>query len=95
MPLVVARVDDGARPAVVGRPDEPAVEADVVGVDGRGLEVVDEEQRVVVALDRERLRPVAEDLDLAGRARLDPEGRALGAGVAQERPEHEPGVAHC
>ena len=45
-----------------------------------------------MALDRERLRRVAEDLDLAGRARLDPEGRALGARVAQQRPEHEPGA---
>ena len=90
--LVVACADDRARPAVVRRPDELAVEPDLVRRHRPGLEVVDEKQRVVVPLDGERPRAVAEDLDLAGRARLDPEGRALGTGVAEERPEHE--VAH-
>ena len=48
----------------------------------------------MVALDGERHRPLTEDLDLAGGVRLDPEGRALGSGVAQQRAEHEPGTAH-
>ena len=44
-----------------------AVEANVVRRHRAGLEVVDEQQRVVVALDRERPRAVAEHLDLARR----------------------------
>ena len=64
--LLVARVDGRRRPAVVGRPDELAVEPHVVGHDGRRLEIVDEDERVVVTLDRERRRPMAEHLDLAG-----------------------------
>ena len=48
----------------------------------------------MVTLDGERRRPLTEDLDLAGGVRLHPEGRAFGSGVAQERPEHEPGAAH-
>ena len=87
-------MDDGPRPAVVRRPDELAFQSHVVGHDGRGLEIVDEQQRIVVTLDRERRRSMAEDLDLAGGVRLHPEGRALGAGVAQKRSEHEPGAAH-
>ena len=79
----------GARTPVVGRPDELAVEPDLVRRHRGRLEVVDEEQRVVVPLDGERPRAVAEDLDLARRARLDPEGRALRAGVAQQRAEDE------
>ena len=38
----------------------------------------------MVTFDRERCRPVAEDLDLARDGRLEPERCALGAGVAQE-----------
>ena len=49
------------------------------------MEGVDEEQRVVMALDVERRRALAEDLDLGRRTGLDPERRALGAGVAQHR----------
>jgi hypothetical protein len=45
----------------------------------------------VVALDRECWRAVAEDLDLAGRVRLDPERGTLGAGVAQQGAEDERG----
>ena len=46
----------------------------------------------MMALDGERLRPLAQDLDDARIARLDPERRALGARVAQQRPEHELGL---
>ena len=91
--LVVAGVDDRLRASVVGRPDEPAVETDLVRRDGVRGEVVDEQQRVVVTFDRERRRAVAEDLDLARRARLDPERRALGTRVAQHGAEHELGRA--
>ena len=42
-----------------------------------------------MTLDGERPRAPAEDLDLARRARLDPEGRALRSGVAQQRSEDE------
>ncbi len=45
----------------------------------------------MVALDRERVPAVAQHLDLAGPARLDPEGRALRSGVAQQRPEDQLG----
>ena len=54
LPLAAARVHHGSRPAVVGRPDDPPVKANVV-VDQRGrLEIIDQEQRVVMPFDRER-----------------------------------------
>ena len=90
-PLVVSGVDDGLRASVVGRPDERAVEPDVVRGDAVRCQVVDQQQRVMVAFDCERRCAVAEDLDLARRARLDPESRALAARVAQHRPEDELG----
>src|SRR5207237_71160 len=40
--LVVARADHRTGPPVVGRPDQRAVESNVVRVDRAGLEVVDE-----------------------------------------------------
>ena len=43
----------------------------------------------MVVLDREGLRPMPEDLDLARLVRLDPERRALRARVAQERAEDQ------
>jgi hypothetical protein len=87
--FMIACVDDRSGPIVVGRPDRLTVEANVVGDDGVGFQVVDEQEGVVVALDRKGRRPVAEDLDLAGRVRLDPEGGALGPRVAQEGAKDE------
>ena len=88
---MVARVDDRLGAAVVGWPDELAVEAHVVRNDGVGDEVVDEQESVMVAFNREGRRSVAEDLDLAGCVGLHPERGTFGSGVAQQRPEDEPG----
>ena len=84
-----SRADDRSRSSVLGRPDRDPVKPHVVGRDGRGLEVVDEKQRVVMAFDGERAGAVGEDLDLAGRARLDPERRALGTCIPEHGTEHE------
>ena len=74
---------------VVERPDELAVEADVVRARLLGLEPGDVDEREVVALDLERAVRAAADLDLAGHVGLDPHGRVLRADVAQERAEDE------
>ena len=67
----------------------PAVEGDLVLVEAAGLEPLDPHQRVVVAGDAEGRLAAAEDLDLAGLARLDPD-RRLGFGdVAEQRTEDE------
>jgi hypothetical protein len=89
LPLAATRVHHWFWPSVVGRPDHLSVKANVV-VDQRGrLKIVDEEQRVVMPLDAERLVVVAEDLDLAWPVRLEPKGCAFRACVAQHRPQHQ------
>ena len=87
--LVAARVDGGGRTAVVGRPDQPAIQAHVVGEDRGRLQILDQKKREVMTLDSERLGAVTEHFDLTRRAGLDPEARALGARVAEQRPEDE------
>ena len=88
--VVVPDGPDAARgPAVVERPDELAVEAHVVRARLLRLEPGDVDEGEVMALDLERAVRAAADLDLAGRVRLDPDGRVLRADVAQERAEDE------
>ncbi len=87
--LPAARVNGRERTTVVGRPDLPAVQAHVVGEDRAGLQVVDQKEREMVPLDRERLRPVAEHLDLAGLARLHPNRRLGFRDVAEHRAQDQ------
>jgi hypothetical protein len=74
------------------RPAHLAVEPDLVLVVRGGLEILEADQRVVVALDPEGLLAAAEDLDLAGPARLDPDRRLGVRDVAQQGSQDE--LAH-
>ena len=77
--FVVTRSDAGRRPLVVGAwPDDDVVESDVVRSRRPGLESFDQDERVVVPLDVEGARALAEDRHLAGSSRLDPDRGRLG-----------------
>jgi hypothetical protein len=52
-------------------------------VGGAGLKARDPNEGVVVALDLEGARAVAEHLDLAGGVGLHPDGGIAGSGVAE------------
>ena len=80
--------------ASASRPGRVAVERDLVGVVGRGLEALDADQRVVVAAHREGAGAAAEDLHLAGLVGLHPHRRVVLADVAQEWSNHEPRGRH-
>jgi hypothetical protein len=82
-------MDGRGRSTIVGRPHLRPIEANVVRSDCPRYKVFDEKERIVVSFDREGAGLPAEDLDLAGGARLDPERGALGARVAQQRSEHQ------
>ena len=76
------------------RPFGYAVERHFVLVGGARLEAIEADDRVMVALDRERPRRMVEDLYLAGGVGLHPNRRVSLAEMPQHRPErqfgHEP-----
>src|SRR6478672_8507319 len=65
----------------------------VIGGDGGRLQILDEEQRIVMAFDREGGGSPPQHFHLTRVTRFDPEGRALGPRVPEDRPEHELGRA--
>ena len=87
--LSFARPDHGAGPSVVRRPDELSVQAHVVRRHGSRLELVDEDERVVVALDIERSLAVPEDRHLCRTTGLDPHRRRRRARVPEQRSDEE------
>ena len=66
-------------------PGQLPVELHFVGVLGAGLEVVDADERVVVAVDAEGRLGEAKDLDLTGLVCFDPDGRLGLVRVAEHR----------
>jgi hypothetical protein len=94
--LAAVRADDARwEVALWLRPDRLAVQAHLVARCGIGLQAGAVQQRVVVALDRERppaavVGALDRDLGAARAVGLDPDRRVVGARVAQQRAEHEP-----
>ena len=68
-------------------PMQIAVELDVVGLRAAWLEVLDQHQAVVMALDAEGVDLPAEHLDLARLVRFDPDARLLLVDVSEHRPQ--------
>ena len=93
LPLVVTGPDNRDGTLIRDRPDRLAVEPHLVRDHRVRSQVVDEDERVVMSLNREGRRAMTENLHLASPARLDPEGRALGSRIPKQRPEHELGCS--
>ena len=94
----IDRADDARRErGVGGRPDGRAVELDRVGDHRARPEVLEADQRVVVAVDAPRrcgvTATVGDDLDDARAIGLDPDRRPGLVDVAQQRPDEEVGPA--
>lgn len=70
-----------------------AVGPHVVRMNGPWLEILDQHERVVVALHVERACSMPEHLHLGGSRGLHPNGRRLRAHVPEERAEDETGLA--
>jgi len=79
----------GRKPGTRLRPVELAIELDLVLVARGGLEPLDADQRVVVAVDAEGRLAVTEDFDLAGLGGLDPYGGLGFRDVAQQGTQNQ------
>jgi hypothetical protein len=86
--LVAPRSDAGGRSLVASpRPYDRPIHRHLVRRGGARLEALYDDERVVVPLDVEAARAVADDL--AGFGGFDPDRRGLGPDIAQERTDED------
>jgi hypothetical protein len=95
LPFALACVDHRAWPSVRRRPHDVAIEPHLVGMDSSRLQVLDQQERVVVALHVERACPMSEHLHLGRSGGLYPNGRRCRAHVAEERAEDDVGFGRA
>src|SRR3954452_10410763 len=89
-PLTAGRPDPaGWELRVPRRPHLDVFQPHLVRRRAARLEVLDHDQRVVVAVDAEGARTAAQHVDVAGAVGLDPYRRRDGVDVPQQRPQQE------